>query len=72
MKTHLYGYHLLILPNGQQVEMAVVEFDENGHYVSYHQLQRNFDDSFVEEPFVEWRGGTLNLTTLKPHNRKTT
>ncbi len=64
MKTYLYGYHRLILPDGHQVEMAVVELDEYGHYVSHHQFQRNDDGSFIEEPFVEWRGGTLDLRNV--------
>lgn len=48
------AYHQLILPEGQIHRMVVVCFDEKGRYISHHNLQG-------EEPFVEWRGGTLDL-----------
>ena len=48
------AYHRLILPNGEVCSMAVVVFDDHGHYVSHHPLKG-------EEPFVEWCGGTLDL-----------
>ena len=48
------AYHQLILPNGEVCHMAVVLFDDSGHYLSHHSLQ-------AEEPFVEWVGGTLDL-----------
>lgn len=48
------AFHRLILPNGETCPMAVVCFDDDGHYLSHHPLQ-------AEEPFVEWHGGTLDL-----------
>ena len=61
MRTRLIGCHHLVLPDGQCEDMAVVEFDEQGRYVSHHAMQRN-GTSYVEEPFVEWQGGTIDLS----------
>lgn len=52
------GYHHLILPDGHREDMVVVVTDEEGQYVSHHPLRG-------EEPFVEWVGGTLNLSSQK-------
>ena len=52
----LLGYHHLILPDGSQEDMAVVEVDEEGHYVSHHRLQG-------EESFVEWIGWEYKIDT---------
>ena len=49
------AYHKLILPGGDTCSMVVVCFDDSGHYLSHHLLQ-------AEEPFVEWHGGTLDLS----------
>ena len=49
------AYHHLILPDGSVHELVVVEFDEQDKYISHHPLQG-------EEAFVEWVGGTLNLS----------
>lgn len=58
MKTLRFGYHRLILPDGTLCGPSVVETDENGAYISHHPLQG-------EEPFVEWKGGTMDLTKQK-------
>ncbi|MBP5513763.1 MAG: hypothetical protein J6Y04_03160 [Bacteroidaceae bacterium] len=52
------AYHHLILPDGSVHNLVVVEFDEQYNYVSHHPLQG-------EEAFVEWVGGTLNLSNQK-------
>lgn len=52
------AYHRLILPDGSVHELVVVEFDEQDDYLSHHPLRG-------EEPFVEWVGGTLNLSNQK-------
>ncbi|MBQ6190062.1 MAG: hypothetical protein IJK45_07830 [Bacteroidaceae bacterium] len=52
------AYHRLILPDGSVHELVVVEFDEQDNYLSHHPLRG-------EEPFVEWVGGTLNLSNQK-------
>ena len=52
------GYHHLILPNGEREDMVVVTLDERGQYVSHRALKTNADGTFVEEPSVEWLGGT--------------
>ena len=57
MKSRQLGCHHLFLPNGQQVDMAVVEVDEEGRYVTHHSL-------CGEEPFVEWVGGTLRVKNV--------
>ena len=57
MRSHQFGYHHLILPDGRQVDMAVVELDEEGRYVSHHVL-------VGEEPFVEWVGGTFTIDNV--------
>jgi len=48
------GYHHLKLSDGTLVPMVVVEFDEQGDPVSWHQLSG-------EEPAVEWVGGTYSM-----------
>ncbi len=48
------AYHRLILPDGTVHEMVVVRFDAVGRFLDFHPLT-------AEEPFVEWRGGTLDL-----------
>lgn len=59
------GCHHLILPDGSRVDMAVVVLDGQGRYVSYRCLQQDGVSgavaSFVEEPFVEWVGGTVRI-----------
>ena len=50
----LKGYHRLVLPDGRQERMVVVEFDEQGHYLSHHPLRG-------EEAFVEWVGGEFKV-----------
>lgn len=50
-----------MLPDGRCEDMAVVELDEQGRYVSHHAMQRN-GTSYVEEPFVEWQGGTIDFS----------
>jgi hypothetical protein len=50
----LKGFHHLIMPDGRQEHMVVVEFDGQGHYLSHHPLRG-------EEAFVEWVGGTLEV-----------
>ena len=52
--TSLKGFHHLILPDGRREDMVVVEFDDEGRYLSHHRLSD-------EEPFVEWIGGTLTI-----------
>ena len=52
----LLGYHRLILPDGSQEDMVVVEVDEQGRYLSHHRL-------VGEEPFVEWIGGVYKIDT---------
>lgn len=66
MNTRRLGYHHLILPDGRRHDMVVVVVDGAGHYLSHHPLQGEVTGSsasFIEEPFVEWIGGTLDLTT---------
>ena len=48
------GYNKLILPDGTELCPAVVRFDADGNVLDYHLMQ-------VEEPFVEWVGGTFDL-----------
>ena len=48
------AYHRLQLPDGSTLPLVVVEFDEQGHVCSWHQLQG-------EEESVEWVGGTFVL-----------
>ena len=65
MKTHLFGYHHIVFPDGRREDMVVVEVDEQGRYVSHRPLQtgtNGTDASFIEEPFVQWLGGTFRLT----------
>ena len=52
--SSLKGYHHVILPDGRQEDMVVVEFDPAGRYVSRHPLT-------AEEPFVEWVGGVFEI-----------
>lgn len=62
------GCHHLILPDGRRVDMAVVVLDGQGRYVSHRCLRQDgvpgtagAVTSFVEEPFVEWVGGTVRI-----------
>lgn len=48
------AYHTLILPDGRERSLMVVDFDDDGQVAGYHPLT-------TEEPFVEWVGGTLDL-----------
>ena len=48
------AYHTLILPDGRERSLMVVDFDDAGQVAGFHPLTR-------EEPFVEWVGGTLDL-----------
>lgn len=48
------AYHSVIFPDGSIRRLVVIHFDNEGRYSGYHLLKE-------EEPFVEWRGGTLDL-----------
>ncbi len=51
----LLAYNHLRLPSGHLTGPAVVDIDDlTGQILSWHPLQ-------CEEPFVVWRGGTLDL-----------
>ncbi len=64
MKIRHLGYHHLVLPNGGRQDMVVVEVDEQGRYLRHHPLQGKVSAaSFIEEPFVEWVGGTLEVNS---------
>ncbi len=52
------AYNTLILPDGTHHNLVVVHFNKNGQYQGFHPL-------IAEEPFVEWIGGTLDLSTTK-------
>ncbi|MCR5779591.1 MAG: hypothetical protein K6G70_03500 [Bacteroidaceae bacterium] len=49
------GYHTLVMPDGTCHHLVVVEFSDDGRFLSFHPL-------VGEEPFVEWVGGTLDLS----------
>lgn len=62
--AHLKGYHHLVLPDGSRHDWVVVEFDDQGRYLSHHPLRSEVTGSaasFIEEPFVEWVGGTVEI-----------
>ena len=48
------GFHRLVMPDGSERRMVVVETDADGRFLGFHHLKG-------EDPFVEWRGGTYHL-----------
>ena len=48
------AYHTVILPDGTTLQRCVVQFDADGHPVSWHPL-------CGEEPFVEWAGTVYHI-----------
>lgn len=52
----LKGYHKLILADGTVHHQVIVDMADDGSLLAFHTFSQ-------EEPFVEWIGGTLDLSS---------